>query len=122
MTTAGYTSPKVVTNPAHAQGFPFVYMGPETVVPRHNKTNQGAESTLALVCWHTTRTAAEQLGNVVLQSLTDRDAPISIDNGTLVYYDLDFAGEVLVDEEADNNSGHAYGVPYRIRYWTTEGE
>jgi hypothetical protein len=120
MTTAGYTA-RVRTAPQHGTTLPYVEMVAPgvTVLPRHNKTHEGADSTHLFIAWSTTVDDAEALANVVLSALTDRTSPISVDASVnLCDYDLESMGPLIEDDLAGD--GTAYGVPVRLRYRTHE--
>lgn len=119
MTAASKTCPFFV-NPPHNQSLPYGTFPNFFQLPRHTKTSQGTTSFHTVVVYADDPDEALTLAGVVLTSLTDRNAPITVDSSVkLITYDLDYMSDATPIPVPEGSGAH-YGVSIRLKYRTHE--
>lgn len=119
MSTAGKTCP-VRANPSSGQALPYIGLGWAYVEPRHTVTEEGTTSFHTYIVYSDSPTEAMELADIVLQALTNRSTPITVDASVkLISSDLDFISEAVSFDTPDSDQLR-YGVPIRIKYRTHE--
>ena len=122
LTTEGYANvdKRVVVDPDSDTPLPYLVFTGITGLPAPTKTTEGMRATASLTAWAQTYVESARLIDYMIQSTTDRTAPLTIVGFTTVKIELDFRGAPFKQEAPGTDTGWYWGTPARIMFHLVE--